>query len=80
MTTKRTNEERLGRLETGYEHLATKADVAKLRGELQPSITKLLAEIKTCDAQSKARYTEIMGLITGINIRVAALQREMAAK
>ena len=30
-----TIEERVSRLEGGYEHLATKADVAELRGELQ---------------------------------------------
>ena len=30
-----TIEERVSRLEGGYDHLATKADVAQLRGELQ---------------------------------------------
>ena len=28
------NEERIARLEAGYEHLATKADIAEIRGEM----------------------------------------------
>ena len=36
------NEERLSRLEGGYEHLATKADLAELRAELQAMETRLI--------------------------------------
>ena len=86
-TTKTTSEEWLSRIEGNYAHRATKGDVARLRAEMQVSIAKLLGEIKirdaeskVRDAQSKVRYTEIMGLIAGINVRVDALRREMAAK
>ena len=68
MTTQATTEERLGRLETGYEHLATKADVADLRAEIQQR-----------DAESKARDAEIMNLIAGMNANFEALRREMTA-
>ena len=79
MTTQATTEERLVRLETGYEHLATKADVADLRAEMQTSIANLMAEIQKRDAESKARDVEIMNLIAGINSNFEALRREMAA-
>ena len=79
MTTQATTEERLVRLETGYEHLATKADVADLRAEMQTSIANLMAEIQKRDAESKARDVEIMNLIAGINANFEALRREMAA-
>ena len=79
MTTQATTEERLVRLETGYEHLATKADVADLRAEMQTSIANLMAEIQKRDAESKARDVEIMNLIAGINANFEALRREMVA-
>ena len=79
MTTQATTEERLVRLETGYEHLATKSDVADLRAEMQTSIANLMAEIQKRDAESKARDVEIMNLIAGINANFEALRREMAA-
>lgn len=37
-----TAEERLSRLEGGYEHLATKADVADLKGNIYQMETRLL--------------------------------------
>lgn len=36
------NEERLSRLEGGYEHLATKADLAELRAQMQAMETRLI--------------------------------------
>ena len=33
------NEERIARLEAGYEHLATKADVENLRGDLNSGLS-----------------------------------------
>ena len=40
MTTQPSTEERLAHLEGAYAHLATKADVADLRGELKAEIVK----------------------------------------
>ena len=42
-----TTEERLSRLEGGYEHVATKADISDLRGELRTEIAALRGELKT---------------------------------
>ena len=39
-------EERLARLEGAYEHLATKGDIADLRGELKGDIADLRGELK----------------------------------
>ncbi|MDE2902570.1 MAG: hypothetical protein OXP73_06030 [Chloroflexota bacterium] len=36
-----TEAERLSRLEGAYEHLATKADIADLRGELKVELTRV---------------------------------------
>ncbi len=38
--------ERVSRLEGAYEHLATKADIAALRGELKTDIAALRGELK----------------------------------
>ncbi len=38
------NEERLARLEAGYEHLATKADIAELRAEFKSDLTAAQAD------------------------------------
>ena len=37
------NEERIARLEAGYEHLATKADLENLRGDLKAEFKSDLA-------------------------------------
>ena len=38
--------ERVSRLEGAYEHLATKADIAALRGELKADIAELKGSLK----------------------------------
>ncbi len=38
------NEERLARPEAGYEHLATKADIAELRAEFKSALTAAQAD------------------------------------
>ena len=38
--------ERVSRLEGTYEHLATKADIAELRGEFKADIAELRGELK----------------------------------
>ncbi|MXZ90092.1 MAG: hypothetical protein F4W95_06655 [Chloroflexi bacterium] len=40
-----TVEERLARLEGGYEHVATKADIAELRSEIARMETRLLLRL-----------------------------------
>ena len=40
-------EERLARLEEGYAHLATKADLERVRGELKAEIESLRGELKS---------------------------------
>ena len=40
-----TAEERLSRIEGGYEHLATKADIAELRGEMNSIARELRGEM-----------------------------------
>ncbi len=39
------NEERIARLEGGYEHLATKADVENLRGELNAGLSSVRGDL-----------------------------------
>ena len=38
--------ERVSRLEGAYEHLATKADIAELRGELKAELAELKGSLK----------------------------------
>ena len=52
-----TPEERLSRLEGVYEHLATKADIARLEGEIKAEGTHL-------EGQIKAEGTRLEGQIT----------------
>ena len=40
-----TSEDRLGRLEGGYEHLATKADVERLAGNMNTAVSDAKAEV-----------------------------------
>ena len=40
-----TPEERLSRLEGVYEHLATKADIARLEGEIKATMAELKTEL-----------------------------------
>ena len=53
-----TTEERLSRLEGVYEHLATKDDLATLRGELKADVAALRGE-------QKADMAELKGELTG---------------
>ena len=41
------NEERIARLEGGYEHLATKADVENLRGDLNSGLSSVQGDLNT---------------------------------
>ena len=55
-----TIEQRVSHLEGGFEHLATKADVAELRAELKSDVAELKAELKTEIAQSESRIIKWM--------------------
>ena len=52
-----TTEERLSRLEGVYEHLATKDDLATLRGELKADLAALRGEQKADMAELKGELT-----------------------
>ena len=45
--TARTEGERIAALESAYQHLATKADIANLRAEVKADIESLRSELKT---------------------------------
>jgi F0F1-type ATP synthase membrane subunit b/b' len=49
-----TVESRLSRLEGVYEHLATKADIAELRAEMQSAYGELRAEMQSANAELRA--------------------------
>ena len=55
-----TMEERVSKLEGAYEHLATKADLAELKGELMAAMAKVEARM----AQMETRFVRwTMGII-----------------
>ena len=41
------NEERIARLEAGYEHLATKADLAEVRTDLKSDVAEVRTDLKS---------------------------------
>ena len=58
-TTGSSLEERVSHLEGGYEHVATKADLAGLRTELKTDIAELRAELKTDIAKLRTDIAEL---------------------
>ncbi len=67
-----TFEERLSRLEGGYEHLATKADLAELRTDFSDLRTEF-ANLKTQQATSEARMLRwVVGLMGTTALTVIA--------
>ena len=54
-----TPEERLSRLEGVYEHLATKADITRLEGEIKAESTRLKADITRLEGEVKTAMTEL---------------------
>lgn len=60
-----TTEERLSRLEGVYEHLATKDDLATLRGELKADVAALRGEQKADMAELKGEITADMANLKG---------------
>lgn len=54
-----TPEERLSRLEGVYEHLATKADITRLEGEIKAEGTRLKADITRLEGEVKTAMAEL---------------------
>ena len=73
------NEERIARLEAGYEHLATKADIAEIHGEMA---TK--SDLASAQADTTRRIDRLFWAIMGIGggllaVAAAALIRDTLA-
>ena len=82
------NEERIARLEGGYEHLATKADVESLRADFKADLAGARAEFKsdlaTGQADTNRRIDRLFWAVIGIGggllaIAAAALIRDALA-
>ena len=78
------NEERIARLEAGYEHLAIKADVSDVRAELADTRADLKADIETAQADTTRRMDRLFWAIIGIGggllaVAAAALIRDTLA-
>ena len=54
-----TPEERLSRLEGVYEHLATKADITRLEGEIKAEGTRREGQISRLEGEVKAAMAEL---------------------
>ena len=68
-----TLEERTSRLEGGYEHLATKADVERLRGEFRAEMERLRADVSRWMLQLGVAIVSAMGVIAGVVLAVVKL-------
>ena len=60
------NEERIARLEGGYEHLATKADVADVRAEVADTRADLKSDIATSQTDTNRRIDRLFWAVIGI--------------
>ena len=72
------NEERIARLEGGYEHLATKADVESLRADLK---AEFKADLASAQAETTRRIDRLFWAVIGIGggllaVAAAALIRD----
>ena len=61
-----TVEERLSRLEGVYDHLASKADVAKVEAQIADLRTELKGDIAKVETQIAGLRTELKGDIAGL--------------
>ena len=67
-----TAEERLSRIEGGYEHLATKADIAELRGEMNSIARELRGEIHSVKQELRL-HRWVLGFM--VIVQLATLAR-----
>ena len=65
--------ERVSRIEGGYEHLATKADLAQMRAELKAEIAGLDGKVVGLDGKIEALRSEIRGIKWWIASAAAAV-------
>ena len=65
--------ERVSRIEGGYEHLATKADLAQMRAELKAEIAGLDGRVAGLDGKVEALRSEIRGIKWWIASAAAAV-------
>ena len=82
------NEERIARLEAGFEHLATKADVENLRGDLNSGLSSVRSDFKSdlasAQADTNRRIDRLFWAVIGIGggllaVAAAALIRDAMA-
>ena len=68
-----TLEERTSRLEGAYDHLATKADVERLRGEFRAEMERLRADFARWMLQLGVAMVSAIGLAAGIVLAIVRL-------
>jgi len=61
-------EQRVSRLEGGYEHLATKADLADLKTELKTDISELRADFTELRGQVRLLIVGMTAVLSILNI------------
>lgn len=64
---------KVARLEGAYEHLATRADVASLRGELRGEMTGLRGELRGEMSELRGEMGGLRGEMTGLRGEVRLL-------
>ena len=78
------NEERIARLEAGYEHLATKADVESLRADFKSDLAEAQSGWRADLAETNRRIDRLFWAVIGIGggllaVATAALIRDALA-
>ena len=68
-----TFEERLSRLEGVYDHLASKADMAELKVDIQKDMTELKVELERAKAETNSRFDGVEGRLDRIENRLDKL-------
>ena len=58
-------EERVSRLEGGAQHLATKADIAEVKGEIASTKAEVKGEITSTKAEVKGEITSLRSWVAG---------------
>ena len=65
--------ERVNRIEGGYEHLATKADLTQMQAELKADIARVETELKADIARQDGQIRGIKWWILSVGAAVVAL-------
>lgn len=69
--------ERVSRIEGGYEHLATKADLAQMQAELKADIARVETELKADIGRLDGEVGDVRGEIGGLRGEINALRGEI---